>query len=103
MHLLKGGFACCSEATVWLLDRANHSEHRITPWRSEVVETPASFTPDGATLAVQREEPMGAGTRYTVLALHPGGARPAILVETRWNPRSPQTGRGWLCSSPEER
>jgi Tol biopolymer transport system component len=86
MHLLNGGYACCFKATVWLLNRADHSERRITPWRSEVVEWPASFTPDGLTLAVQREEPMGADTRHTVLAMHLAGGRPTVLVQNATEP-----------------
>ncbi|MGN6276229.1 MAG: TolB family protein [Solirubrobacterales bacterium] len=83
---LRNGFTCCSRATVWLLDLRTGSQRRITPWQSEIFETPASFTPDGSTLAVEREEPMGAETRHTVLALHLGGGRPMVLAENAFEP-----------------
>lgn len=85
-HRLRGGWFCCAKETVWLLDLTDHSERRLTPWRSEVLESPASFTPDASTLAVEREEPMGAETRYTVLALRLAGGRPRVLVENATEP-----------------
>lgn len=86
MHRIGSGLACCFRTTVWLLDLSDHSERRITPWRREVVEAPASFTPDGSTLAVEREEPMGAEIRYTVLALPLTGGPPTTLVEDATEP-----------------
>lgn len=85
-HRMRGGWFCCSRATVWLLDMSTGSERRITPWQVELFEYPASFTPDGSTLAVEREEPRGAETRYTVLALHLAGGPPSVLVENATEP-----------------
>lgn len=72
--------------TIWLLDLTGHSERQLTPWRSGVVETPASFTPDGSTLAVERERQMGDETRYTALALHLIGGPPTVLAENAIEP-----------------
>jgi TolB protein len=83
---LRNGFTCCWRATVWILDLKTGSQQRVTPWRSEIFETPASFAPDGSTLALEREKEVGAETRHTVLALHLAGGPPTVLAENATEP-----------------
>ncbi len=71
---------------MWLLDLKTGSQRPITPRGDETFETPASFTPDGSTLAVEWEKGGGAEIRYTVLALPLAGGLPTVLAENAIEP-----------------
>lgn len=87
IHRLSGGWFCCVEVSVWLLDLSSALERRLTPWRSELAEVPSSFSPDGSILAVSSEEPMGPLTRHTALAFHlNGGGKATVLDENAMDP-----------------
>lgn len=85
LHKVGAGLVCCFKATVWLLDLNSGSLRQITPWRSEIFETPASFTPDGSTLAVEWEKE-AVEERHRVLALHLAGGPPTLLAENAIEP-----------------
>jgi Tol biopolymer transport system component len=77
---------CCGRAAVWLLDLETGSGRQTTPWRGEAFETPASFSPDGSTLAVEWEKEVGAEIRHAVLALPLAGGPPTVLAKDAIEP-----------------
>lgn len=83
---LANGSTCCNRETVWLLDLQTGSQRQITPSRSKTFETPASFSPDGSTLAVEWEKEIGAEFRHTVFALPLAGGPPTVLAENAIEP-----------------
>lgn len=80
------GSTCCGGATVSLLDLKTGSQRPITPQGDETFETPASFTPDGSSLAVEWEKEVGAEIRHTVLAVPLAGGLPTVLAENAIEP-----------------
>lgn len=77
---------CCGRATVWLLDLKTGSQRQTTPWRKGAFETPASFSPDGSTLAVEWEKEVGVEIRHTLLALPLAGGPPTVLAKNAIEP-----------------
>jgi Tol biopolymer transport system component len=88
---LGGGY---SSATAWTIGVDGEGARRLTPWRDGLYSTPSSFSPDGATLALSREDRSGdsavlmelSSGQLTLFAQHaedpvysPGGERIAFV------------------------
>lgn len=79
-------FALAS-VSVWLADRRGGLPRRLTPWRNRLAMLPSSFSPDGSTLAVWREEP-GKSPQAIALNLATGQSAPiaANAIEPVYSP-----------------
>jgi Tol biopolymer transport system component len=101
--------------SVWLVTVAGGPLRQLTPWRNRLFQYPASFSPDGSTLALTRES--GAqhlavaldltGGGSTVLARNagepvysPDGSRLALIATGK--PKTIQTAEGKTTYSPTE-
>jgi Tol biopolymer transport system component len=71
--------------TVWLLDLRDGPARQITPWRKDLFEFPSSFSPDGSTLAITREE-SGKTVRDAAVALHLQAGGATVLAENAAEP-----------------
>jgi TolB protein len=75
------------EATVfrsistWLLDLDSGTAKRITPWRNELYEYPSSFSPDGSTLAISRDQPTKHGRfQLSAVAMRLDGSGSTVIA-----------------------
>jgi Tol biopolymer transport system component len=53
-HPGKSGLPLFESTSTWLTDIGGEPARRLTPWKSELDNTPSSFSPDGLTLALTR-------------------------------------------------
>jgi Tol biopolymer transport system component len=68
-----------SSTTTWLLDIPSGRARRLTPWRNGLTVTPGSFSPDGKTLALTRDDDNRQGPEVVLRPLE-GGA-PRVLTD----------------------
>jgi Tol biopolymer transport system component len=61
-----------SSTSVWLVDSSGGHPHRLTPWRDGLEETPTSFSPDGATLALTKRAKSQVGPAVVLADLASG-------------------------------
>lgn len=52
-------FGYYSSATAWIVPLQGGRPRRLTPWRNGLANTPAAFSPDGATLLLERDREPG--------------------------------------------
>lgn len=71
-------------ATVWTIPFEGGEARRLTPWRSRLLSLPASFSPDGATLLIERDR--GSGQAPEVLARDLGGGPLRLIAREAEDP-----------------
>jgi len=52
----RGEVTVFHSTSVWLLDLDHGTVSQLTPWRNERFDLPSSFSPDGSTLAISRDQ-----------------------------------------------
>ncbi|MGE0066085.1 MAG: TolB family protein [Solirubrobacterales bacterium] len=68
-------FGYYSSATTWIVPVAGGSPRRITPWRNGLANSPAAFSPDGATLLLERDRKPGWNPEVVARSLRGGPLR----------------------------
>ena len=63
-----------SSTTTWVIDLDGGGAHRLTSWRNGLGNTPASFSPDGSTLALTKRDDRLDAPRVVLLPLAGGEA-----------------------------
>lgn len=63
-----------SSTTAWAIDLATGGSRRLTDWRNGLANTPTSFSPDGATLALTKRDDRLDAPRIVLLPLAGGEA-----------------------------
>ena len=111
----RGEVTVFDSTSIWLLDLESAKVSQLTPWRNGLFAFPSSFSPDGSTLAISREQRDRRsavairldGSGETVLARNaaepvfsPDGARLALI--TLGKPRTIERGGERLTFSPTE-
>jgi Tol biopolymer transport system component len=64
-----------SSTTTWVIDLAGGGVRRLTNWRNGLENTPASFSPDGSTLALTKSDDHLDAPRIVLLPLAGGAAK----------------------------
>lgn len=62
-------------ATVWTIPFEGGEARRLTPWRNRLLNLPASFSPDGSALLIERDRGSGQGPEVLARDLRGGPAR----------------------------
>jgi Tol biopolymer transport system component len=87
-------------ATVWTIAFGGGEARRLTPWRTRLLNLPASFSPDGSTLLIERDR--GSGQGPEVLARNLGGGPARVIARGAEDPAfSPDGTKIALVSSRE--
>jgi Tol biopolymer transport system component len=82
-------------ANVWTIPFEGGEARRLTPWRNHLINLPASFSPDGSTLLIERDRGQGP----EVLARDFGGGPPRLIAREAEDPAfSPDGSRIALIS-----
>ena len=97
-----------SSTSTWLVDAGGGHPRRLTPWRDGLDETPTSFSPDGATLALTKTAKRQVGPQVVLADLASGGqVEVAAKAERRRSPpvapRSPSSAMPTATSSKPKR
>lgn len=83
----RGKVTVFRSAAIWLLDVESGSRRQLTPWRNGVSAFPSSFSPDGSTLAITRDQRMkGGATHVSAVALRLDGSGSTVLAENAGEP-----------------
>lgn len=83
----RGKVTVFRSVSIWLLDLESGAVRQLTPWRNDLFAYPSSFSSDGATLAITREQTKPRGKRrIAAVALRLDGSGSAVLVENAIDP-----------------
>lgn len=83
----RGEVTVFHSVSIWLLDIDSGALKQFTPWRNGLFEYPSSFTPDGSTLAITRNQHKGRErTRVSALVLRLDGSGSQVLAEDAGEP-----------------
>lgn len=77
-------FHLYGSTSTWTVDLAGGRPHRLTPWRNGLYSTPASFSPDGASLALTRSDDQRGRTDAVLLKL--GDRNTKVLAHNAADP-----------------
>ncbi|HEU4392876.1 MAG TPA: hypothetical protein VFR04_04475 [Solirubrobacterales bacterium] len=81
-----------ASTTIWLVDLDGGGSHRLTRWRNGLANEPSSFSPDGSTLALTKNDDHLDGPRVMLMRLDGSGS--AELVQLGEEPEfSPDGSR----------
>ncbi len=69
--------------STWIVDLAGGSPRQLTPWRSELFNSPSSFSPDGQMLAITHEVGRNRGE---AIAIPLAGGAPVVLARRGLEP-----------------
>jgi Tol biopolymer transport system component len=68
--------------STWLLDLESGTVRQLTPWRDGLSTFPSSFSPDGSTLAITRDQERKSGQSHSsAVALRLDGSGSTLLVD----------------------
>jgi Tol biopolymer transport system component len=79
LHSLGGGY---ESTTAWTVDLETGEVRRLTPWRNGLDNSPSSFSPDGSTLALSRNDPR----RHDAVALQLATGTVSVLAHNAEDP-----------------
>ncbi len=83
----RGEVTVFRSVSVWLLDIDSGVVRQLTPWRNGLFEYPSSFSPDGATLALSRDQSRRhGGTSIAAVALRLDGSGSTVLARHAGDP-----------------
>jgi Tol biopolymer transport system component len=83
----RGDVTVFRSVSIWLLDIDSGGVRQLTPWRNGLFEFPSSFSPDGGTLALTRDQSRRhGGTLVSAVALRLDGTGGTVLARHAGEP-----------------
>ncbi|MGN6256547.1 MAG: TolB family protein [Solirubrobacterales bacterium] len=77
----RGEVTVFRSVSIWLLNIDSGALRQLTPWRNGLSQFPSSFSPDGSTLAITRDQRKGRHrTRVSAVALRLDGSGSKVLA-----------------------
>ncbi|HEX8049970.1 MAG TPA: hypothetical protein VF504_00765 [Solirubrobacterales bacterium] len=77
----RGEVTVFESIAIWFLDLRTGAVRQLTPWRNGLYQYPSSFSPDGSTLAISRDQRRRVGsTLHSALALRLDGSASTVLA-----------------------
>lgn len=77
-------FGAYFSVTTWIVPTAGGPRRQLTPWRDGLVNEPAAFSPDGATLLLERDR--GPGASAEIVSRRLAGGPPRVLFRGAEDP-----------------